>query len=52
MAYPTPFTVPQTLRVTELSAHKLVTERHWESIDIGDGYYASTNYVTTQTYTR
>jgi hypothetical protein len=42
----------RTLQVTELSAHKLVTEDHWENIAIGDGYYEPTKYVTTDTYTR
>jgi hypothetical protein len=52
ISWPTTFVRSQTLQVTELSAQKLVTERHWENIDIGDGYYEPTNYVTTQTYTR
>ena len=52
IGWPTPFVVPRTLQVIELGAHKLVTERHWENIDIGDGYYDPTNYITTDTYTR
>lgn len=52
ISWPTPFVRPQTVQVTELSAQKLVTVRHWKNIDIGDGYYEPTNYVTTQTYTR
>lgn len=28
LGWPTPFIVPQTLQVTELSTYKLVTERH------------------------
>ena len=52
LGWPTPFVVPKTVHVSELSAHKLVTEEPWENIDIGDGYYEPTTYVTTQTYTR
>jgi hypothetical protein len=52
ISWPTPFVRPQTLQVTELSAHKLVTERRWENIDSGYGSYEPTNYVTTQTFTR
>lgn len=51
-SWPTPFVVPRTFRVTELSAHKLITEYQWENKDVGDGYYEPTKYVTTQTYTR
>lgn len=36
--------VPRTVQVTELSAHKLVTQENWASPD--------TWYVTTHTYTR
>lgn len=43
---------PRTFYVTELSAHKLITEWRWENIDVGDGYYTPTKYVTTATYIR
>ncbi len=49
---PTPFVVPRTFHVVTLSAHQLVTERRWENMDIGDGYYVPTSYLTTDTYTR
>jgi hypothetical protein len=52
LGWPTPFVVPRTFHVVTLSAHQLVTERHWENIDIGDGYYVPTSYLTTDTYTR